>query len=72
VLGQGPSPPLCPFPKELPGLWEAAVSQVAAGEAHVVVLTGGGEVWTWGRGRHGALGHGDFEDQDTPKQVRSI
>lgn len=51
------------------------VLQVAAGEAHVVALSSsaagaaGGCVWTWGRGRHGSLGHGDFEDQQTPRQV---
>lgn len=69
-----PSPRL----RELPGLWEVAVSQIAAGEAHVVALVwgggdggvaGGGRVFTWGRGRHGALGHCDFEDCHAPRQV---
>jgi hypothetical protein len=44
--------------------------QVAAGEAHVVALAAHpGGVFSWGRGRHGALGHGDFQDVHTPKQV---
>lgn len=48
------------------------VLQVAAGEAHVVALAAHpGGVFSWGRGRHGALGHGDFEDVATPKQVHN-
>jgi alpha-tubulin suppressor-like RCC1 family protein len=33
------------------------------------LLSVGGDVFSWGRGRHGALGHGDFEDQPAPRKV---
>ncbi len=29
-----------------------------------------GELYTWGKGRYGRLGHGDSEDQTRPKLVR--
>ena len=35
---------------------------VAAGRAHVAVLTCSCEVWTWGDGRRGQLGHGNPSD----------
>jgi len=42
---------------------------VAAGGAHSACITSKGELWTWGKGRYGRLGHGDSEDQTRPKQV---
>ena len=38
------------------------VVQVACGHQHSVALTLRGEVWSWGRGDHGRLGHGDSRD----------
>jgi len=35
------------------------VRQIACGSGHTVVLTTDGEVYTWGRGDDGRLGHGD-------------
>lgn len=35
------------------------VRQIACGSGHTVVLTTDGEVFTWGRGDDGRLGHGD-------------
>jgi len=35
------------------------VKQIACGSGHTVVLTTDGEVYTWGRGDDGRLGHGD-------------
>ena len=31
-----------------------------------------GELYTWGKGRYGRLGHGDSEDQLRPKLVESL
>ena len=31
-----------------------------------------GELYTWGKGRYGRLGHGDSEDQTRPKLVEAL
>ncbi|GAB2277068.1 hypothetical protein Dimus_011776 [Dionaea muscipula] len=56
------------------------VEEIACGDYHVAALTSKSEVYTWGKGANGRLGHGDKEDRNTPtlvealkdKQVRSI
>lgn len=70
---------------KLPGrvegeLREACVEEIASGAFHVAVLTSKSDVYTWGKGANGRLGHGDFADRKTPtlvealkdKQVKSI
>lgn len=57
-------------PVHIPGLWQVGVLQVAAGEAHCAVLGANGYAYSWGRGKYGQLGHGSFEDEQAPKQVR--
>lgn len=42
---------------------------IAAGGAHSACITSSGELYTWGKGRYGRLGHGDSEDQTRPKLV---
>ncbi|CAH8337035.1 unnamed protein product [Eruca vesicaria subsp. sativa] len=46
-----------------------SVSMLACGGAHVIALTSGGKVLTWGRGNSGQLGHGDILDSSLPKPV---
>ncbi|KAI5063947.1 hypothetical protein GOP47_0020617 [Adiantum capillus-veneris] len=61
-------------------LWEAFVEEIACGSHHVAVLTSKTEVYTWGKGANGRLGHGDVLDRHAPtlvealkdKQVKSI
>ncbi|XP_068494745.1 PH, RCC1 and FYVE domains-containing protein 1-like isoform X1 [Phaseolus vulgaris] len=56
------------------------VEEIACGAYHVAVLTSRTEVFTWGKGANGRLGHGDTDDRSTPtlvealkdKQVKSI
>uniref|UniRef100_A0A0E0H8E2 FYVE-type domain-containing protein n=1 Tax=Oryza nivara TaxID=4536 RepID=A0A0E0H8E2_ORYNI len=48
------------------------VLQVACGSYHVAVLTGRSEVFTWGKGANGRLGHGDIEDRKVPTQVEAL
>ena len=31
-----------------------------------------GELYTWGKGRYGRLGHGDSDDQPKPKLVEAL
>lgn len=42
---------------------------MAAGGAHSACITASGELFTWGKGRYGRLGHGDSDDQSKPKMV---
>nr|GMD24459.1 PH, RCC1 and FYVE domains-containing protein 1 [Ipomoea batatas] len=61
-------------------LAKSFVEEIACGAYHVAVLTSRTEVFTWGKGANGRLGHGDMDDRNSPtlvealkdKQVKSI
>ncbi|KAM0894961.1 hypothetical protein ACQ4PT_024124 [Festuca glaucescens] len=61
-----------PQPLLLPPPCRGRVSFVAAGGAHAIALTSDGEVFTWGRGTHGQLGHGSVENIPHPEFVKSF
>eukprot|EP01018_Ginkgo_biloba_P030694 Gb_31523 [translate_table: standard] len=48
------------------------VEEISSGLYHVAVLTSKGEVYTWGKGTNGRLGHGDVEDRSTPTLVEAL
>ncbi|KAF8049598.1 hypothetical protein N665_2171s0003 [Sinapis alba] len=48
------------------------VEEVACGAYHVAVLTSRNEVFTWGKGANGRLGHGDMEDRNAPTLVEAL
>ncbi|KAL8167256.1 hypothetical protein V2J09_008755 [Rumex salicifolius] len=48
------------------------VEEIACGAYHVAVLTSRNEVYTWGKGANGRLGHGDIEDRKAPAVVESL
>lgn len=48
------------------------IKQVECGFSHTVALTEDGEVFTWGEGKQGALGHGDWENIHLPKKVEGL
>lgn len=50
-------------------LADSFVEEIACGSYHVAVLTSKAEVYTWGKGANGQLGHGDIEDRNTPTLV---
>uniref|UniRef100_T1J9T1 non-specific serine/threonine protein kinase n=1 Tax=Strigamia maritima TaxID=126957 RepID=T1J9T1_STRMM len=56
-------------PKLIEKLLSVDVSAIACGFAHVVVLSGDGEVYSWGRGAGGRLGLGHEDDCCIPTQV---
>lgn len=43
--------------------FSADISDVSCGPKHVVVVSGEGDVYSWGCGADGRLGHGDEEDR---------
>ncbi|KAH7299159.1 hypothetical protein KP509_25G075400 [Ceratopteris richardii] len=53
-------------------LWDAVVEEIACGSHHVAVLTSKSEVYTWGKGANGRLGHGDMEDKSSPALVEAL
>ena len=53
-------------------LTDKKVKQVQCGCQHTVVVTEDGDVYAWGRGRSGALGHGDRENVSLPKKVEAL
>lgn len=62
----------CDRPRIIEALRGKEVVDVACGGAHSAAITARGELYTWGKGRYGRLGHGDGEDQLRPKLVESL
>lgn len=60
----------CDRPRVIESLRGIEVVDIAAGGAHSACITIAGDLYTWGKGRYGRLGHGDSEDQLKPKLVR--
>ncbi|XP_050208034.1 PH, RCC1 and FYVE domains-containing protein 1-like [Mercurialis annua] len=48
------------------------VEEIACGAYHVAILTSRNEVYSWGKGANGRLGHGDVEDRKTPALVEAL
>uniref|UniRef100_A0A803KSY4 Uncharacterized protein n=1 Tax=Chenopodium quinoa TaxID=63459 RepID=A0A803KSY4_CHEQI len=48
------------------------VEEISCGAHHVAVLTSRSEVYTWGKGANGRLGHGDVEDRKFPTMVEAL
>ncbi|RWS12697.1 E3 ubiquitin-protein ligase HERC2-like protein [Dinothrombium tinctorium] len=59
-------------PKLIEALCGKGVVDIACGGAHSAAITANGELYTWGKGRYGRLGHGDSEDQLRPKRVEAL
>ncbi|XP_071610129.1 RCC1 domain-containing protein 1 [Heliangelus exortis] len=64
-----PRPPFF-FPLTLPAGVRAR--QLALGHEHALALATSGEVYTWGGGRHGQLGHGMLESELHPQLVEAL
>lgn len=48
------------------------VSMVTCGSYHTAAVTGNGDLYTWGGGMYGKLGHGDEAGHSTPKRVEAL
>lgn len=48
------------------------VEEISCGAYHVAVLTSRMEVYTWGKGANGRLGHGDTDDRNSPTLVEAL
>jgi alpha-tubulin suppressor-like RCC1 family protein len=59
-------------PRRIEALRGVRVRCTAAGRDHSCAVTDKGEVYTWGYGRSGALGHMDFRDEPLPKRIEML
>ncbi|KAG7389827.1 hypothetical protein PHYBOEH_007222 [Phytophthora boehmeriae] len=53
-------------------LHRATITMVACGAQHSLAITDAGELYTWGSGEDGRLGHGDMRDRAVPRKVMSL
>ena len=56
-------------PKLVEALNGLTVIDIAVGSAHSAAIVSEGDLYTWGLGEYGRLGHGDTETQLKPKMV---
>jgi RCC1 and BTB domain-containing protein len=59
-------------PTFLDALRGVAVRQLACGSGHTCILTQDGEVFSWGRGDDGRLGHGDNGWKYVPRLINAL
>lgn len=56
-------------PRLIEALKTKRIRDIACGSSHSAALTSSGELYTWGLGEYGRLGHGDNTTQLKPKMV---
>lgn len=59
-------------PQLVDALVDQTVTIVQCGWRHTIAMTDRGNVYSWGRGTSGQLGHGDAVDRATPKRVEIL
>eukprot|EP00945_MAST-04E_sp_MAST-4E-sp1_P006835 g6835.t1 len=66
-LGHGNHWKKVDVPKQVLPLKHEIVEESACGDLHTVVITDAGDIWSWGRGLEGQLGHAEkVKDEDKP------
>uniref|UniRef100_A0A8C3V485 RCC1 domain containing 1 n=1 Tax=Catharus ustulatus TaxID=91951 RepID=A0A8C3V485_CATUS len=60
------------FPALLDLPQDLEVSAVSCGSRHTAVVTRGGELYTWGWGKYGQLGHGNNVSSDQARRVEHL
>uniref|UniRef100_A0A3B1K293 Uncharacterized protein n=1 Tax=Astyanax mexicanus TaxID=7994 RepID=A0A3B1K293_ASTMX len=74
--GQGNSTGPITKPKKVIGLDGVAIQQISAGTSHSLAWTAlprdSGEVFSWGDGDYGKLGHGNSDRQRRPRQIEAL
>ena len=45
------------------------ISDISVGYEHVLALSSDGDIYSWGRGKNGRLGHGNQETQTKPVKI---
>ncbi|XP_014678095.1 PREDICTED: E3 ubiquitin-protein ligase HERC2-like [Priapulus caudatus] len=63
---------ICDRPRLIEVLKSKRVRDVACGSSHSAAIISNGDLYTWGLGEYGRLGHGDNMTQLRPKQVKAL
>ena len=72
TTGHGIFPQTVTTPTILADLSTKKVNAVSSALHHSACITAAGEVYTWGHGKYGKLGHGDETNCCTPKLVEAL
>lgn len=59
-------------PKLIEALRSKRIRDIACGSSHSAAITSAGELYTWGLGEYGRLGHGDNATQLKPRLVSAL
>ena len=62
----------CDTPRLIEALKSKRIRDIACGSSHSAAISSAGELFTWGCGEYGRLGHGDNVSQWRPKQVKAL
>eukprot|EP01041_Mallomonas_annulata_P007352 gene7352-15007_t len=71
-LGLSKYLPYTPFPRTIPKLKYISITQIAAGAQHVLAITSSEELYSWGNGGSGRLGHNDCYHRNVPTLVEFL
>ena len=69
-LGLGVLGKVSLYPQPVFKFRDTSITHIAAGSRHVLAIDSQGRMYSWGCGRGGRLGHGDFLDRDRPEIVK--
>ncbi|KAJ3342104.1 Protein rcc2 [Gonapodya sp. JEL0774] len=58
-----------PSPRVISALEDVQIKSISCGTNHTLALDSTGQIWSWGAGGYGRLGHGDQKDQLRPKMI---
>ncbi|KAF0683432.1 Aste57867_24557 [Aphanomyces stellatus] len=64
--------PLAKSPEFVDGLVQTKIVAVACGDQHSAAVSDTGDLYTWGSGKHGKLGHGSDQDESIPRLVEAL
>ena len=57
---------------QLSGEYQLQVTDVVCGKEHSLLLTEHGQVFSWGGGSRGQLGHGNLASEEKPKLIMAL
>jgi len=60
------------LPTPVPSMQDRRIVSVASSDYYSLALSVDGEVFSWGRGSYGALGHGDEGAREVPSRIESL
>ncbi|XP_060880843.1 uncharacterized protein LOC132952538 [Metopolophium dirhodum] len=61
-----------PYPMLVDSLSNELIVSVSAGQYHSLAISASGQLWTWGWGVYGQLGHGAIDDCEKPKLLKAL